>query len=173
MIESELHQGELETHHRPEEVAETGPGHLGGPVDVEEAVHLPQLDVVADTVRRRRIAPAADLLGVLLGHPVGRGGIDQVGQLHPTLLERLVQPVGLRQGGLVALGQLPGPGNGVLPLLPVEAGDVLADRLLFGPQLLGPHPGLAAFFVEGDEGGDVDVETAAPQRLHQRRGFLA
>jgi hypothetical protein len=153
--------------------AEPGTRQLGGASEVEDAQPLTELDVVPRLeVRRRRLAPAADQLGVLVGVAVRQVVARQVrdaqhdlvqlgGQLPLLLLELL-------DAGLQRAGVLLQRGD-VLTALGRRA-DLLRDPvgLRAGLVRLPDHGrALGEQLLQGDQ---VEGEAAARELAHGVRG---
>jgi hypothetical protein len=119
-----------------------------------------------------RIAMVFDGDVVIFGVPISRSGVDQIRYLQPGGLEALGQFVGVGAGALDRSRQ---PGHlvdGVRLGLTLETSDLLAGVLLPRPELFRLLECRAVLSLEIDEGVEVDVQTAALQRLDHRPGVF-
>ena len=129
--------GPLQGGAAPAQHREPRPGQLGGPREVQDAQPLAEIDVVErGEVERRRLAPAADQPGVVVGGAVRDVVAGQVGDAEQQLLQLgLRRPVLLLGGGGDAL-QLAGPLDQRRPLVGVGALHRGGHPLGLGPRLV-------------------------------------
>ena len=155
-VERELEQGKV-----ADAVDEAAARDLRGALGIDPTHRLGEIEMVADReVEARRLAPAADLDGVLLGVAVGRRHVRRVGDAIEDLL-----PARL---GLAELVLQPLQ----LALEPLELGELLGRRLALdlppGPQILD----LRLHLEDCAVGGEQLVEELAGSFARQRLAHL-
>jgi hypothetical protein len=156
-LHGQVEQAQLQHRADAGEEVEPRPGHLGAPVGVDGAEHLPQFQVVArgevELARRADLLDHHEVVDAahrrLALHQV-RHGTQQRGEFAG---ERL----GLGLGGLDVGGQTLGPGQQRLTLVRRRAGDGLADTLLLGAQRLETRQGGAVPRVQVQQPVDDGV----------------
>src|SRR5690606_18149042 len=123
----------------PGEEVEPRAGDLRAALDVDRTEQLAELEVVThgDTLGREVTGGAhlAEHDEVRLA-ALGYAGLDDVGDPRCRRVELDRRLVGERLLGLDLLGERLGPGEELLLGLALGGGDVLAERLLLGAQLL-------------------------------------
>lgn len=112
--------------------------------------------------------PGTQCLGILFIGAFSGGGIDEIGQCLPGLVELLLGSVGDGEGLLVCGGELTRSGDGRLLLVALQLGDGFAHFLLLGADLLCLDSFGATLLVKCHQSADVEVDAAAAERCLER-----
>src|SRR3990170_236530 len=167
-VQHEVDERPLEKRTGPQAQAETGPGDLRRPLEIEDLQVGADVDVIAHREGKRRgRPPRPDDSVVLFPRSLGNRRIGDVGDVQQDLLHL---PLQLRKAGLHFLDpgrdllHLLHEGGGVL-LLPAQSADLLGGRVSLRPQSLHRRQKRPPLPVDPDKPFEVRRRPAPAQRL--------
>jgi hypothetical protein len=173
-VERVTDQRELDQHDVAEQVDEPRSARPHGPVDVEHAEELAELDVILRfEVEHRPLAVAADLDGVLVGEPVGRRRVRDVrrhgehaAEVGLGDLELRFELLHARRHARDLLDQPPA-------LVRLRATDLLGQPVLLRAEVLDLRRQRTPALVEAEQVVDGRLEPAPREARAVRLGVLA